>query len=124
MIKLFFITFFIAELIIALAVILSIYKFNKRVNELNKAICASKSLIGEIIADIRELIMAFNDKFQEVKDLIKRKKEEYILNTAKNVLIYTSILFLRGKYKKTVLAYQLASEIYDGLKEDVWWMST
>lgn len=117
MIKLFFITFFIAELIIASAVILKIHRFNKAINDLNDLVCGNKMLIKEVIVGIRELIAMFRFNFQEVQDLIKRKKEEYILNTLKTVLIYTSILFLKGKYKKTVLVYQLASEIYDGFKE-------
>ena len=117
MIKLFFLTFFIAELIIASTVIFKIYRLGKCVNALNDSVCANKIKIKTAISDVRFLIEECIDFFNETKELIRRKKEEYLIKTAKNMLIYLGILMLKGKYKKTVFVYQLASEIYEGFSE-------
>lgn len=117
MFKLFFLTFFIAELIIATAIILKIYKLDKSVNKLNKKVCENKPLIKELLVDIRDFIGIFRGKIETVKELIRRKKEEYMLNTLKHVLIYSSIILLKGKCKKAVMAYQFASEIYEAFED-------
>ena len=117
MIKLFLLTFFIAELIIAFTVILKIYRLDKCVNALNDSVCSNKFKIKTAILDVRFLIEDFIEFFNEAKALIRKKKEEYIIKTAKNMLVYLGILMLKGKYKKTVFVYQLASEIYEGFSE-------
>lgn len=117
MIKLFFITFFAAELIIAFTVIFKIYRLDKCVNELNKTICGDKDKIKSILVEIRSAISEFREKFEQMQELIRRKKEEYLLNTTKTLLIYLSLFFLKGRYKKAVLAYQLISEIYEAFDE-------
>lgn len=117
MIKLFFLTFFIAELIIAFTVILKIYRLDKCVNALSAAVRANKFKIKTAISDVRFLIEDFTVMFNETKELIRRTKEAYMIKTAKNILVYVGILMLKGKYKKTALVYQLASEIYDGFVE-------
>lgn len=117
MFKIFFATLFIAEVIIALAVISKIYKFNKLVNSLNEAVLASQSKIRMGFFDLRFMFEEFNRGLSELKDLICRKREEYILNILKKSLVYGSFFFLKGKYKKAVLAYQIVREIYEGCTE-------
>lgn len=117
MIKLFFITFFIAELIIALSIILTIYKLDKAVNALNKSVTLYQARIKESFLTIRFLFKEFNNKFLELMDDIYKRREEYIIQIIKNVLIYGSFFCLKGKYKKTLLGYQFAKEIYEGIKE-------
>ena len=117
MIKLFFITFIIAELIIALAVILKIHRLNKCVNSLNAIVLANKAKIKAGLMDFRFLIEEFSTNFNAAKELIRQRKEDYMIKAAKNLLIYLSIIFLRGKYKKSILAYQLISEVYECFSE-------
>lgn len=117
MIKLFFITFFIAELIIAFAVILKLYKLNRCVNSLNEAVLHYQPKIRFSLIDFREAIGKLRENIDFYLNLIQKKRQEYTLRLLKTTLIYLSILLLKGKYKKTVLAYQLISEIYAGIKE-------
>lgn len=117
MLKIFFATFFIAELIIATAVISKIYKLDKCVNNWNNIILANQDNIRIGLVDIRLWLEEFSQKILELKDFIKRKREEYFIKTLKTSLIYSSFFLLRGKYQKTILAYQVIKEIYEGFIE-------
>jgi len=117
MIKIFFATFFIAELIIALAIILKIHTFNKCVNNWNNAVLANQDKIRVGLCDFRQLMEDFSGGILWIKGLIRRKREEYIIRVLKNTLIYGGFFLLKGKYKKRILAYQLIKEIYEGLQE-------
>lgn len=118
MIKLFFITFFMAEMIIATAIILKIYKLNKRVNCLNNFILSSQNDLKEIFCDVRFLLQTFNKGVIQIKEAIKQKKEEYLLTLAKRLIIFLSFLSLSGKYKKILLAYEIGREIYQEFQEE------
>lgn len=117
MFKIFFITFFISELIITLTVILKLYELNKCVNSCNDLVLFYRDKIRTCFGDIRLIIEDFNKNFTNVKQIIKKKREEYFYRVLKTSLIYLSILLLKGKYKKTVLAYQAIKEIYEGITE-------
>lgn len=117
MIKLFFITFLIAELIIALAVILKIYTLDKRVNKINKLVLSSQNDIKEIFYDVRLILEAFNLSVLKLKELIRQKKEEYFISVSKKFLVFIGFLSLKGKYKKMLLAYELGKEIYTEFRE-------
>ena len=117
MIKIFFITFFIAELIIAFAVILKLYKLDRCVVALNEAVLHYQPKIRFGLIELREIIITFRKNINLCIGLIKRKRQEYVFTALKTSLIYLSIFLLKGKYKKTVFAYQLLSEIYEGIKE-------
>lgn len=114
MIKIFFITFFTAELIIAMAVILRIYQLDKAVNNWNNLILANQNKIKIGFMDLRFLIEEFNNSFVRFKEFIKQKRQEYLLKSLKTGIIYGSIFLLKGKYKKSILAYQVIKEIYEG----------
>lgn len=118
MVKLFFITFFIAELIIALSLIISIYRFDKRVRKWNEIISESKGKIKVAFVDARSILQEFTDGLEKLIALISQKKEEYMFRFLKTSLMYSCIFLLKGKYKKAVLAYQLVREIYDGLQDE------
>ena len=117
MIKIFFATFFIAELIIAVAVIIKIRQLDKCVNSLNALVSQNKYKIGEGIRDFKWMLAEFVQGFNQLKSLLKRKREEYFLRVLKTSLIYACIFMLKGKYKKSVMAYQFVSEIYSGFSE-------
>ena len=117
MIKIFFATFFIAELIIAIAVIVKIRQLDKCVNSLNVLVLENKHKIRDGLKDFKWFIVDCVNNFNKLKSYFQRKKEEYLLSALKTSLIYSSILLLKGKYKKTVLAYQFLSEVYSGFKE-------
>ena len=117
MIKIFFVTFFIAELIIALTVIIKICQLDRCVNTFNALVLANQSTIRTAFIDFHLLIEDFNNGLAELKNFIVKKREEYLINTLKTSLIYGSIFLLKGKYKKSVFAFQLVKEIYEGILE-------
>lgn len=117
MLKIFFITFFIAESIIALALILKIHKCDKLVNSLNKSVLESQGKIISGFELVRAVIKEFSTALNKAIETFRQKKQEYLFKIAKTSLIYVSIFMLKGKYKKSVLAYQVAREIYEGIKE-------
>lgn len=117
MYKLFFATFFIAELIIAFAIINKLHKVDKSINALNETVCANKDKIHSYFVDIRKLLDTFNKEFVKFKGLIRQKRHEYLYAIVKTIVAYSGIFLLKGKYKKAVLAYQLATEIYESFIE-------
>lgn len=117
MIKIFFATFFIAELIIATAIILKIYQFNNYINQCNTLVLANQGKIQEYFAIFRLLIKYFANNLIKINEIIKLKRQEYLLKFIETSVMYGGILLLKGKYKKTVLAYQLIKEIYEGFQE-------
>lgn len=117
MIKIFFVTFFIAELIIAMAVILRIYQLDKAVNRWNNLILANQYKIKIGFMDFRFLLEEFNNSFLKFKDFIRQKRQEYLFKSLKTSILYGSIFLLKGRYKKTILAYQVIKEIYEGFLE-------
>ena len=119
MFKIFFIIIFIAELIIAVALIRKIWVFDKQVRAINDFLCVCKPDIESLLSSIRVLVAELFENIQEAKELIRQKKQEYIIKTVKNVIAYAAILFLRGKYKKPIIAYQFLSEIYEIIEEAV-----
>jgi len=117
MIKIFFVTFFIAELIIALAVIMRILQFDRCVNNLNSLVLTNRNKIRSGFIDFRLSIEEFEKALEEIKNYLAKKREEYLVNILKTSLMYGSIFMLKGKYKKSVFAFQLVKEIYEGIKE-------
>lgn len=118
MIKLFFITFFVAELIIALTVILKIYQFDRYVINCNKIVLGSKLKIRSGFFDLRYFMQEFNSEFKNIREIINRKKQQYMFNMLKSILIYGGFFMLKNKYKKAILAYQFVKEVYDVVIED------
>ncbi len=115
--KIFFVTFFIAELIIAIAVISRILYFDRIVNKLNAEVLRIQSEIAMGFDCMRGILEAINCAIFEFKAYIVRKKREYLITVAKKTLFYGGFLMLKGKYKKSIIAYQVLKEIYAGYKE-------
>lgn len=117
MLKIFFVTFFLAELIIAFAVILKIYKFNKKVNKWNNLVSRNKQKIKVALSDFRVAMEEFSSTLKKIREFISLKRQEYLLKVLKTILPYVCFFMLKSKYKKGVLAYQVIKEIYDGYQE-------
>lgn len=117
MINIFIAIIFMAELIIATALVLNIYRLNLRIIELNNSISTFKSTIKSDCRYFRYLLKVINSKIYKLSMLVKRKQEEYFFNMLKTTLIYTSLLALKGKYRKIVLGYQIGREIFEGIQE-------
>ncbi|MFA7658180.1 MAG: hypothetical protein WCY19_01970 [Candidatus Gastranaerophilaceae bacterium] len=115
--KIFFVTFFIAELIIVMAIILKICQFDKCVNNWNKLVLRNQAKISVGLVDFRLLLEEFTKNLFEISQVILKKRREYTFKFLKTSVIYGSLFFLKGKYKKSLLAYQMVKEVYEGIKE-------
>ncbi len=112
---LFIATIFIAELIIAGTLIVNILKADKAVKALNSELVGQKPQIKAILSGIREGIHEVKEKQSYFFDLIKKKREQYLINSLKLILTYLLLHFIKSRYKK-------ASAICNGilLIKDVW----
>lgn len=117
MVKIFFATFFIAELIIALAVISKIYQLDRSVNKWNTLVLSNQNMIRVGLSDLRSFLEDFATDMLSLKQLIAQKRQEYAFKFLKTSVTYFVIFMLRGKYKKAILSFQLVKEIYEGLVE-------
>lgn len=117
MIKIFFITFFIAELIIAITAILKIMQLDKGIVNLNQEILANRSKIGVCFCDLRLLLENFTSDLESFKSIMKQKRQEYLLKFLKTGLVYYGAFISKGKAKKMLITYQLGKEIYEALNE-------
>lgn len=117
MINIFIAIIFIAELIIAFALVLNIYKLNLYVLELNNSVSTFKSTIKSDFRYFRFLLRLTNNKVRKFSTFVKRTQDEYILKVLKTTLIYTSLLALKGRYRRIVLGYQIGREIFEGIQE-------
>lgn len=117
MVKIFFITFFIAELIIALAIISKILRADRYVREFDCELLLGRSKLKIGFADFRLLLSDFTTGLTLLKETVKRKHDEYLFGLLKNTFVYSGIIFSKGKLRKAILTYQLGKEIYEGLIE-------
>jgi len=70
-----------------------------------------------LLSGIRYLIKTFVADFNNLKLIIKQKRQTYLINFVKTFVTYLGIFTLKGKYKKAIITYQLAKEVYEGLQE-------
>lgn len=117
MLKIFFITIFIAELIISVAIIVKIIEFNKYIKLLNKRVSYNRDVIQTLLIDIRLLMGLVTEYSTKLISIITRKRKEYLLGFIKNTIMYASFFLLKGKYQKAVLAFQVIKNICDGFEE-------
>lgn len=117
MVKIFFTTFFMAELIIAVSVIIKICEYDRRVKNWNCLILKNKEQLSVSIINFSLFLEDFSANILKIKNIIKQKRRMYLINFLKTFVTYFGIFALRGKYKKTILVYQLIKEIYEGILE-------
>lgn len=120
MTKLIFITVFvtfIAELIIAISIITKICKFDQLVNDLNMLIVTNKNNIRNTFSELHLLLGNFVNDILQLRKIIRDRRNYYFISFLKTGAAYCGIFTLRGKYKKAIIAYQLAKEIYEGFSE-------
>ena len=117
MIKLFFITFFIAELIVAIAVVLKILQFDRCVISWNEMVLTKRNEIGFAFEDLRLLLETFTCDLARLKETIAQKRQDYFFKALKTGIIYYGAFMSKGKLKKALITYQIGKEIYEGLSE-------
>lgn len=104
---------FIAELIIALNLILLIIKADKKVCYYNECIKAFNPLADTCLKYARCLVSSFKNSFDKIFYFIRKKQEQIISNTLIMTAIYLFLILFRIKTKKASKLYKLIGAIRD-----------
>lgn len=106
-------TIFIAELIIALNLILWIMKADKKVQHINACAVTFKPLAQTCLQYVRCKITLFNDSFGGILTFVRKKQEQFISKTVIMVAIYSLLFLFKIKAKKASKIYKLISVMRD-----------
>lgn len=115
---LFIATIFIAELIIALTLIAYIVKADKAVKSLQKDVIALKPQIKAGLEGVREGIHTVKEKQDWFFDFVRKKRNQYLVNSVKMILVYTLLFIFRGRCKKAAAICQgilIAKDVWDSV---------
>lgn len=104
---------FIAELIIALNLIMLIVKADKKVREINDCVTVFNPLAETFMQYVRCLVKSFNSSFTDVIEFFKKKKEQVIFKTVVMIAIYALLIVFKLKTHKASKIYRLISVIRD-----------
>lgn len=104
---------FIAELIIALNLILWIVKADRKVRYYNCCVDAFNPLAQTALQYARCKVTEFNKSFGCVFEFIKKKKEQVIFKTVFMISIYAMLIVFKIKIKKASKIYKLISVMRD-----------
>lgn len=108
---------FIAELIIAFSLIYFIVKADKKVCLLTDTVIQSRGDIKSVLNNINTVIKGLKDKINAAIHFLVKKKQDYTMNIIKNILLYSLLFILKGKYKKAASICNIivmAKDWYDG----------
>ena len=106
---------FIAELIIAATLILFIVKADRAVVSLHRQAVAVRPQIKAVLEGVKAGIKEVNEKQEIVINYLRKKRNQWIVNMAKTIIVYLLLFLFKGKCKK-------AASICQGLLlvKDVW----
>ena len=106
---------FIAELIIAGSIILSINKLDKRVLEWNEQVEIQSPKIIEALKTAKESTKKISEAAKMAWEIIEVRKTRYIFTILKNILVIVALFMSKGKRKKILSAIELGLSIRDFL---------
>lgn len=104
---------FIAELIIALNLIMLIVKADRKVREINNCVTVFNPLAETFMQYVRCLVKSFNGCFSDIIEFFRKKKEQMIFKTTVMIVIYVFLIVFKLKTKKASKIYKLVSAIRD-----------
>ncbi len=102
---------FIAELIIALNLILWIVKADKKVRYYSACVDAFNPLVETAMQYVRCLVAKFNNSFCGVLQFFKKKKEQMIFKTLVMISLYIMLIVFKLRTNKVSKIYKLISLI-------------
>lgn len=106
---------FIAELIIAGAIILLVLNFDKKVILLNETVEFINPKAEEFLALLGVAIGNFRDKVKEVAQKVNIQRETYWIKILQSVLAFLLIFMLKKRKKKYASAIRLGLALKDFL---------
>jgi len=105
---LFITTVFIAELIIAGALLNFIIKADRQVLAANQAIVDFRPTLETGLREAYNIVRNLKQTLHYIFCLIERKKKQYIFKIVSAVCLYCVLFFWKGKYRKIAAFLQLA----------------
>ncbi len=104
---------FIAELIIALQLIMLIMKIDKKVCDINDCVKEFNPLVETCMEYIKCLRLSFGEKIKKTVEYIKKQREKIIVKTMITVGIYAILIIFKVKKIKFKKIGKLAGAIRD-----------
>lgn len=110
---LFIATIFIAELIIALALVLVIVSADKKVCELNNKLTSFRPILEDGLKTLKEVVSNLQDSIETFFGFIRKKRQQFTMKIIIAIVMYGSLFFFKGKYKKAASIFQLIVLVKD-----------
>ena len=99
---------FIAELIIAGAIVCSICKLDRKVTALSDKVAETKPKIQSALESLHKNISETVTAVKDICIFIEKQRARYIVKFIQNILAILLMFMLRGKSKKYLSAIELA----------------
>ena len=112
---LFIATIFIAELIIAAALISLFVNCDKQALKYSAQIVSANTAIKSTIVEVREILISAQNIMDRAVDYIHNKKKEFRSKLINLALIYVILILFKTKYKRAATIFQ-----YLLLAKDFW----
>lgn len=109
---------FIAELIITVTLILLIIKADRAVVELHRQAVALKPQIKAVLEGVKAGIKEVNEKQEIVINYLRKKRNQWLVNMAKTIIVYLLLFLFKGKCKNAASICQgllLAKDVWDSI---------
>lgn len=115
---LFIATIFIAELIIASALVSFIVRADKKVCEINNSVTVSKPILEENLKVFKKSVISLQNTVESFFTFIRKKREQFTMKIIVTLVMYASLIFFRGRFKKAAAVFQtlvLVKDYWDEL---------
>lgn len=109
---------FIAELIIFLKIISGIIALDKKITVLNNEVLVQTNTLKIGLEQFKKFASSLEKSVATIIERIKQKQREYRLKMIQSIVMYSGMLFLKGKYKKAAIIFQLIVEIIDYIRDN------
>ncbi len=109
---------FIAEIIIALTLVSYIVKADNAVIKLKSDIISLRPQIKAGLEGLKDCIHIVKEKQLCFFEYLEKKRNQYIINIVKSIMVYALLFLLKGKCKKAASICNgilLAKDIWDGI---------
>lgn len=115
---LFIATIFIAELIIASALIGWILKADKFARNFNSKVDSFKPVLKEHLKSFKDSVYNLQNTVETFFNFIKKKRDQFIKKIFITIVMYGSLIFFKGRFKKAAAVFQtlvLVKDLFDEL---------
>lgn len=112
-------TAIILELVFAIAIVVAILRINANINNLNEQIIEYRPKIRENLRKIRLNIGKINSVIDGFGENFRKKRNNFILNMLKKILITSSLRLFLKKYKKQLIYAELIIIAYETIQNSI-----